>query len=129
MAPKMAPTAEPAFDPVLSPEEVCTACMAVDAFAEEALVGVVGSEALVDVVPTEAAVEVIAGETLVVFGPELAAVEGDGVPRPVCDALGVLVGVVNPATVTRNSAAVPVVIPLMVPQPQFSVASLSHSNL
>ena len=110
MAPRIAPTTEPASDPGLRPEEVLSASMALDTFAREALV------------------DTVAGEAPVVFGPEIAA-EGDAVSRLVCIAPRVLVEVMNPATVTKSSPALAVVIPLMVPQPQNSVASLSHSNL
>ena len=118
MAARIAPTAEPAFDPALSPE-LFPAFPVADASAGEALMDVFAGEALVGV---------MAGEALVVFEREIAA-EGNAVPRLVCAAPLVLVGVLNPATVTKFSATLPVVIPLRVPQPQNSVASLSHSNL
>lgn len=119
MAPRMAPTTEPAFDPALSPEEVFPAFMAVDTCAGEALVDVIAGEALVDV---------IAGEALVIFGLEVAAAD-DVVPKLVCIAPVLVVGVGNSATVARPSAALAVVIPPMGPQPQSTVASLLHSNL
>ena len=106
----MAPTTEPAFDPALSPEEVFPAFMAVDTCAGEALV------------------DVIAGEALVIFGLEVAAAD-DVVPKLVCIAPVLVVGVGNSATVARPSAALAVVIPPMGPQPQSTVASLLHSNL
>ena len=117
MAPRIAPTTAPAFDPALSSEDVFPAFMAVDA-----------GEALVDVIAGEALVDVIAGEALVVFGGEIAA-EDDAVPKLVCIALVVVVRVADPATATKPSAALAVVIPPMVPQPQTTVASLLHSNL
>ena len=119
MAPRVAPTTEPAFDPALSPEEVYPAFMAVDACAGDALVDVIARGALVDV---------IAREALVVFGLEVAA-EDDVVPKLVCIAPVVVVRVADPAKVTRPSAALAVVIPPMVPQPQTTLASLLHSNL
>ena len=81
MAPRVAPTTEPAFAPTLSPEDVFAAFMAVDTCAGEALVDVIAGEALVDV---------IAGEALVVFGLEIAA-EDDAVPKLVCIAPVVVV--------------------------------------
>ena len=114
MAPRVPPTTEPAFAPTLSPEDVFPAFCA--------------GEALGDVIAGETLVDVIAGEALVVFGLEVAA-DGDAVPKLVCIAPVVVVRRADPATVTRPSAALPVVIPPKVPQPQITVASLSHSNL
>ena len=73
--------------------------------------------------------DVIAGEALVIFGLEVAAAEDDAVPKLVCIAPVLVVGVGNSATVARPSAALAVVIPPMGPQPQSTVASLLHSNL
>ena len=102
--------------------------MAVDACAGEALVDVIAEEALADVIAGEALVDVIAGEALVTFVLEIAA-EDDAVPKLVCFTPVVVVRIADPATVTRSSAALAVVIPPMVPQPQSTEASLLHSNL
>ena len=93
--------------------------MAVDACAGEALVDVIAGDALVDV---------IAGEALVVFGREIAA-EDDAVLKLVCITSVVVDRVADSVKVTKPSAALAVVIPPMVPQPQTTVASLLHSNL
>ena len=81
MAPRIAPTTEPAFDAALSPEDVLPVAMAVDTCNGEALADVTAAEALVDMV---------AGEALVAFGSEIAA-EDDAAPELVCVAPAVLV--------------------------------------
>lgn len=137
MAPRIAPTTEPAFDAALFPEDVVPVFVAVtinpavalsDVSAAEAPVDRAAEGALADVIVGEAPVDMVAGVALVAVGSEITA-EDDAAPKLVSVAPVVLVPTAEPATVTRSSAALAVVIPPTVPQPQSTVAALSHSNL